>query len=129
MLGFISDFKAILSGSPQAHVISFEDVDRDILIGFLRLRFPTAPHRKELVGAALVRELHVYGSMVAPGEDAGESQWQHKGYGEELLGYAEERARDAGYEKIAVTSGIGVRDYYRKFGYEQEGAYMTKRLR
>jgi elongator complex protein 3 len=111
------------------HFISFEDVDRDILIGFLRLRFPMAPHRKELVGAALVRELHVYGSMVAPGEDAGESQWQHKGYGEELLAYAEERARDAGYEKIAVTSGVGVRDYYRKFGYEQEGAYMTKRLR
>ncbi len=110
------------------HFISFEDADRDILIGFLRLRFPMAPHRKELAGAALVRELHVYGSMVAPGEDAGESQWQHKGYGEELLGYAEEWAKDAGYEKIAVTSGIGVRDYYRKFGYELEGAYMTKRL-
>lgn len=110
------------------HFISFEDSKRDILIGFLRLRFPMAPYRKELLGAALVRELHVYGSMVAPGEDAGESQWQHKGYGEELLGYAEERAKDAGYEKIAVTSGIGVRDYYRKFGYEQEGAYMTKRL-
>lgn len=87
---------------------------RDILIRFLRLHFPMAPHRKELEGAALVRELHVYGLMVAPGEDAGESQWHHKGYGEELLGYAEETAKDAGYEKIAVTSGIGVRDYYRK---------------
>lgn len=98
------------------------------MIGFLRLRFPATPHRRELEGAALVRELHVYGSMVAPGEDAGESQWQHKGYGEELLTQAEETANRAGYEKIAVTSGIGVRDYYRKFGYMREGPYMTKRL-
>ncbi|CAG0998007.1 MAG: tRNA uridine(34) 5-carboxymethylaminomethyl modification radical SAM/GNAT enzyme Elp3 [Candidatus Methanoperedens sp.] len=110
------------------HFISFEDARMDVLIGFLRLRFPAEPHRTELEGAALIRELHVYGSMVAPGEDAGESQWQHKGYGEELLTQAEETARVAGYEKIAATSGIGVRDYYRKFGYEREGPYMTKRL-
>jgi elongator complex protein 3 len=110
------------------HFISFEDAGRDILIGFLRLRFPATPYRRELEGAALVRELHVYGSMVAPGEDADGSQWQHKGYGEMLLTKAEETAKIAGYEKITVTSGIGVRDYYRKFGYEREGPYMTKRL-
>lgn len=110
------------------HFISFEDARKDVLIGFLRLRFPAQPYRKELEGAALVRELHVYGSMVAPGEGAIGSQWQHKGYGEELLTYAEQTARGAGYEKIAVTSGIGVRDYYRKFGYEREGHYMMKRL-
>jgi elongator complex protein 3 len=37
-------------------------------------------------------------------------------------------AKKNGYEKIAVTSGIGVRDYYRKFGYVREGPYMTKSL-
>jgi len=58
---------------------------------------PKAPHRQELAGAALVRELHVYGSMVAPGENANAAQWQHRGYGEELLLQAEETARDAGY--------------------------------
>ncbi len=110
------------------HFISFEDVENDILIGFIRLRFPNSPHRKELKDAALVRELHVYGSMVPPGESAGEEQWQHRGYGEELLAKAEETAVRAGSEKIAVTSGIGVRDYYRKFGYEREGPYMTKGL-
>lgn len=109
------------------HFISFEDGERDILIGFLRLRFPAAPHRKELENSALVRELHVYGSMVAPGKDACELQWQHKGYGESLLSIAEETAKDAGYEKIAVTSGIGVRDYYRKFGYRKDGPYMIKK--
>ncbi len=110
------------------HFISFEDTVKDILVGFIRLRFPFRPHRKELIGAALVRELHVYGAMVPPGESAGEGQWQHRGYGEELLAQAEEIASTAGYEKIAVTSGIGVRDYYRKFGYTREGPYMTKKL-
>ena len=112
----------------KEHFISFEDAEKDILIGFIRLRFPNAPYRRELAGAALVRELHVYGSMVPIGASAGEAQWQHRGYGEELLERAEEIARAAGYKKIAVTSGIGVRDYYRKFGYGREGAYMTKKL-
>ncbi|MDO9098331.1 MAG: tRNA uridine(34) 5-carboxymethylaminomethyl modification radical SAM/GNAT enzyme Elp3 [Candidatus Methanoperedens sp.] len=112
----------------KEHFISFEDKEKDILIGFLRLRFPCAPHRRELTGAALLRELHVYGSMVPPGFSAGKAQWQHRGYGEELLAHAEEIARAAGYDKIAVTSGIGVRDYYRKFGYEREGPYMTRKL-
>jgi len=112
----------------KEHFISFEDAEKDVLIGFIRLRFPHAPHREELTGAALVRELHVYGSMVPPGGSAGETQWQHRGYGEELLTRAEEIARSAGYGKVAVTSAIGVRDYYRKFGYGREGPYMTKQL-
>ena len=37
-------------------------------------------------------------------------------------------AKNEGYDKIAVTSGIGVRDYYRKFGYVREGPYMTKKI-
>ncbi len=112
----------------KEHFISFEDKEKEILIGFIRLRFPHMPHRKELLNAALVRELHVYGTVVPPGSKAGVAQWQHRGYGEALLAEAEEIANCAGYEKIAVTSGIGVRDYYRKFGYEREGPYMTKKL-
>ncbi len=112
----------------KEHFISFEDSEKDVLIGFIRLRFPNSPHRKELSGAALVRELHVYGSMVAPGGIARNAQWQHLGYGEELLTQAEEIARSGGYGKIAVTSAVGVRDYYRKFGYGREGPYMTKKL-
>ncbi|MCE8425132.1 MAG: tRNA uridine(34) 5-carboxymethylaminomethyl modification radical SAM/GNAT enzyme Elp3 [Candidatus Methanoperedens sp.] len=108
--------------------ISFEDTENDILIGFIRLRFPHAPHRIELSAAALVRELHVYGSMVPVGISAGRSQWQHRGYGEELLAEAENKARSKGYENIAITSGIGVRDYYRKSGYIQKGPYMVKKL-
>lgn len=33
-----------------------------------------------------------------------------------------------GSEKMAVISGVGTRNYYRKLGYELEGVYMTKKL-
>lgn len=42
---------------------------------------------------------------------------------------AERIAREEhGSDKMAVISGIGTRNYYRKLGYELEGVYMTKRL-
>ncbi|WP_191965852.1 MULTISPECIES: tRNA uridine(34) 5-carboxymethylaminomethyl modification radical SAM/GNAT enzyme Elp3 [Haloferax] len=108
------------------HFISFEDPVEDLLIGFCRLRFPGNPVRKELQNAALVRELHVYGSEAGIGADG---DWQHKGYGRKLLAHAEELSRDAGYDKISVISGIGVRQYYKeKLGYYQDGPYVSKRL-
>jgi elongator complex protein 3 len=112
------------------HFISFEDTENNILIGFLRLRFPDSPHRIELANAALVRELVVYGRMVPLGADSSprRDQWQHRGYGRELLAAAEDLASKHGFSKIAVTSGIGVREYYRKRGYVREGAYMVKYL-
>ena len=78
----------------------------------------------ELEGAALVRELHVYGQQI-PLAVAG-SQAQHIGMGRRMMAKAEEIARRAGYKKMAVISGIGVREYYRKLGYELEGTYMVK---
>ena len=110
------------------HFISFEDATREILIGFARLRFPYSPHRSELQHAALVRELHVYGRLVPVGKESSHDSWQHHGYGARLLETAEEMALGAGYEKIAVISGIGAREYYQKLGYVREGPYMSKRL-
>ncbi len=110
------------------HFITFEDTVHDLLVGFLRLRFPALPHRPELENAAIVRELHVYGSMVPVGQKAGEKDWQHRGYGSELLENAESIAEEAGYSKLAIISGIGVRDYYRKLGYEPDGPYMSRKL-
>jgi len=111
------------------HFISVEDFERDLLVGFCRLRFPNDPTREELADAALVRELHVYGTEVAVGADAGTDQHQHQGHGRRLLGEAERLAAEAGYRKLAVLSGIGVREYYReKLGYQQDGPYVSKRL-
>ncbi|USZ67845.1 tRNA uridine(34) 5-carboxymethylaminomethyl modification radical SAM/GNAT enzyme Elp3 [Halorussus salilacus] len=109
------------------HFISYEDPDKDLLVGFCRLRFPGNPVRRELENAALVRELHVYGPMVEVGNES--RDWQHKGYGRKLLRKAEEMAADAGYDKVSVISGIGAREYYReKLGYHQDGPYVSKRL-
>jgi len=77
--------------------------------------------------AALVRDLHAYGELVGLGE-RNENSWQHRGYGARLLKHAEEIAVDNGYRKIAVMSGIGVREYYARFGYTREGPYMVKWL-
>jgi elongator complex protein 3 len=107
------------------YFLSYEEVENNILIALLRLRFPYTPHREELKHAALVRDLHVYGELVGLG-DRKEQSWQHRGYGARLLRKAEEIAGDAGYKRIAVMSGIGVREYYARFGYTREGPFMVK---
>ncbi len=110
--------------------LSFEDVKSDIMIGFLRLRIPSNnAHRREVdAKTALIRELHVYGSMVPLGDKKVEL-WQHQGYGEKLLGEAERIASEVyDKEKLLITSGVGARNYYRKFGYRREGPYMSKIL-
>nr|CAG4648529.1 EOG090X02DF [Polyphemus pediculus] len=172
--------------------LSYEDPDQDILIGLLRLRkcSPTTFRPELKGGVSIVRELHVYGSVVpVSARDPGKFQhqgfgtllmeeaariaseehgsfkiavisgvgtrnyylsivrelhvygsvvpvsardpgkFQHQGFGTLLM---EEAARIASEEhgsfKIAVISGVGTRNYYRKLGYELEGPYMTKLL-
>ncbi|HJH25732.1 MAG TPA: hypothetical protein C5S37_02925 [Methanophagales archaeon] len=85
------------------YFLSYEDVEADILIALLRLRFPYQPHRSELKHAALVRDLHVYGELAGLGERKINS-WQHRGYGARLLNNAEAIARDNGYREIAVMN-------------------------
>jgi elongator complex protein 3 len=102
--------------------------DMEFLVGFARLRLPYKSHRPEITAeTGLVRELHVYGSLAMLGERH-EKKWQHRGFGTELLRTAERIATDAGMQKIAISSAIGVRDYYRTRGYVLEGSYMTKTL-
>jgi elongator complex protein 3 len=120
------------AGDGIEHFLSYEDPE-DILIGFLRLRYPSEDvFIKTLEGSAIVRELHVYGSSLPVDletpDGSEEKSFQHKGYGRKLLEWAEDMSREAGYTKIAVISGVGVREYYRKFGYELEDVYMTKKL-
>ncbi|XP_070195837.1 elongator complex protein 3-like [Littorina saxatilis] len=110
--------------------LSYEDPEQDILIGLLRLR-KCSPDtfRPELKGGcSIVRELHVYGSVV-PVHARDPTKFQHQGFGMLLMEESERIARDEhGSHKIAVISGVGTRNYYRKIGYELEGPYMTKTL-
>jgi elongator complex protein 3 len=96
----------------------------DTLYGILRLRLPHAPHRPELAKAALVRELHVYGPAVPVGSRG--IWWQHEGVGRRLMEKAEEIAAGQGLFKIAVISGVGAREYFKKLGYSRCGPYMCK---
>lgn len=111
--------------------ISAEDVDKDVLIGYLRLRIPSEKvHRREIKQkpCAIVRELHVYGSLVPVGEHF-ERAWQHKGFGKILLSNAETIAReDYDLRKILVISALGTKQYYMRLGYEHDGVYMSKTL-
>lgn len=105
--------------------------NRHMLIGFIRLRLGDALENSvipELKGkTAMIRELHVYGRVKQVGfKDA--SGAQHFGVGKNLLAIAENIISKHGYEQVAIISGIGVRDYYRKRGYELRGSYMMKNI-
>ncbi len=102
----------------EEHFLSFED-EGDTLLGFLRLRLCEGT-------TARVRELHVYGPLVPLGTR--KEGWQHRGFGTRLVEAAEELARDEGYERIEITSGIGARGYYRRLNYELKMPYMAKTL-
>ena len=108
--------------------LSFEDPARDILFGFLRLRTPSEALLPSLADASVVRDLRVYGPPVRLGEQPLGGEWQHKGLGEALIEEAERLTRDMGLKRIAVLSGIGSREYYRKLGYTREGYHMVKEI-
>ncbi|HBH46329.1 MAG: hypothetical protein A2445_05585 [Candidatus Jacksonbacteria bacterium RIFOXYC2_FULL_44_29] len=114
------------------HFISAESPDRKILYAFARLRFPSADVRDQLPPlrqTAIIRELHTYGQLV-PLNTVDARASQHQGLGKKLLLAAEQIAQSAGYAKIAVISGVGVRGYYQKLGYrlEDKFGYMIKKL-
>ena len=108
--------------------ISVEDVKNDVLLGFCRLRFPYKPFRPELKdNVAIVRELKVFGTAL-PLSVRSKLSFQHRGYGRMLMEKAEEIAISHGYKKLAVISAVGTREYYRKLGYERDGAYMSRKI-
>lgn len=110
------------------YFLSYEERGTNALASFLRLRLPdelgvNAP-LPELVGAGLIRELHTYGrhTPIATGGTHG----QHRGLGRALVLEAERIAHEAGFRKMAIIAGVGVRRYYLSLGYRLEGTYMIK---
>lgn len=114
--------------------LSLEDSDKKVLFGYLRLRKLAKPHRKELkekdgTPSAIVRELHILGQLVDIGRNSDFTTSQHKGYGSRLLEKAEEIVKsEFGMNSISIISAIGTRQYYKKFGYELNGPYVSKKL-
>jgi len=96
---------------------------QEYLLGFIRLRIPDKPFIKEInENTSIVRELHVYGQAT----EFKNKNIQHIGIGKKLLKLAETISLKENKTKVAVISGIGVREYYKKQGYKLEGAYMVK---
>jgi len=127
---FRRDYKA--SGGQEVF-LSFESNDKSTIYAFLRLRLQN--HEKndieildELKNTALIRELHVYGKISKVGNN--NSNAQHFGFGSKLLKEAEKISIQNNFKKIAVISGIGVREYYRKRGYIETtpNGYLKKNL-
>lgn len=103
----------------QELFLSFEDAERTALVGYARLRLCDS--------GPFLRELKVFGQVV-PFDAAPGGRWQHRGYGARLLAECERIAVDDGRRELLVTSGVGVRGYYRRFGYDRRGPYMAKAL-
>lgn len=103
------------------------------LAGFLRLQLPHAGAARgeaicdELRGAAIVREVHVYGQVVGLGARL-EGKAQHAGLGTRLMDRAVEIAAEAGFERLAVISSVGTRGYYRKLGFRDGSLYQVRDL-
>lgn len=112
------------------YFISYENQDATVLYGFLRLRLSKNSglgYITELTHTAIIRELHVYGIVSKVGNKS-EKCIQHSGLGKKLLQEAEKLALQNGYKRIAVISGVGVRNYYRKQGYTSGKYYLIKNL-
>jgi len=127
---FITKYKA---SEGTEYFLSIEDPKRNTIFAFLRLYLPKNQD-KELIkllptieGSAFVRELHTYGHLV-PVAKKDKTASQHIGMGKKLMVEAEKIAKKSGFNKIAVISGVGVRDYYKKLNYRLKDTYMVKKI-
>lgn len=139
-ISYLSEDKVVLNridyNASAGHEVflSYENEDKSVILGFLRLRHTTNPLIEQLKtkderGVALVRELHVYGQAVDVGQKTSSDKYQHKGFGLCMLNEAENIVKNEfGINSLSVISAVGTREYYRKFGYHQNGPYMTKEL-
>jgi elongator complex protein 3 len=105
-----------LAGDGEEFFLEIVNKD-DILFGLLRLRICEK--------GAIIRELHVYGPSLKLGEKKIKAI-QHKGLGEWLINEAEKIVRDSKVNELKIISGIGVREYYKKFKYKLKDCYMIK---
>ena len=123
---FRQDYKA--SGGKEIF-LSYENKNRSRLYSLLRLRIPSGSEFIPVIkNSGIIRELHTYGqlhplkySAISP---------QHKGLGKKLIQEAEKIVKkEFKIPSIAVISGVGAREYYKKLGYKLKDTYMIKKLR
>ena len=111
--------------------LSYENKKEQYLVGYLRLRRPSEQaHRSELNdgNTMIVREIKVVGELVTRDSKPSRfSQIQHRGYGKMMMKNAEKiSSEDFDAKKLAVISGLGVRDWFYEQGYKMDGPYVSK---
>jgi len=118
------------AGGAEEHFLSFV-TPADRLAGFLRLSLPgeASPATKlgDLEGAAIIREVHVFGQSLAVGAER-EGAAQHAGLGTELLLHAQKISSERGFKRLAVIAAVGTRLYYLQRGFERGELYLVKNL-
>jgi elongator complex protein 3 len=118
------------AGGAEEHFLSFV-TPSDQLVGFLRLSLPgkdsPATGLDDLNGAAIIRELKVFGQALALGAEQ-DGAAQHTGLGTELLHRAETFAAQKGFKRLAVISAVGTRVYYLERRFERGELYLVKKL-
>ncbi|MBN1859940.1 MAG: tRNA uridine(34) 5-carboxymethylaminomethyl modification radical SAM/GNAT enzyme Elp3 [Candidatus Thermoplasmatota archaeon] len=110
--------------------VSLEDTTQDVLVGYLRLRDVVASHRPELQTepCMIIREVKVLGREASIGSRTPEA-YQHRGYGKKLVSEAERICSEQyGKKRLFVLSGVGVKPYYRKLGFVDDGVYLSKKI-
>ncbi|RMF48827.1 MAG: tRNA uridine(34) 5-carboxymethylaminomethyl modification radical SAM/GNAT enzyme Elp3 [Chloroflexota bacterium] len=113
----------------QEYFLQFITAERRIA-GFLRLSLPERslpPLHAELEGAAIIREVHVYGQALGIGQEA-TGKAQHSGLGTRLIERAAEISRAKGYARLAVISAVGTRAYYRGRAFRDGQLYQVRQL-
>jgi elongator complex protein 3 len=101
-------------------------VYQDKILAFLRLSLPKAKQNEvftELDGAAMIREIHVYGRSLGIGQKPSEKA-QHFGFGRRLIAKAATISRQHKFQKLAVISAIGTKEYYRQRGFSDGELYQ-----
>lgn len=116
----------------QEIFLQFVSEDKKKLFALLRLFIPENNNKDHFIpalkNAALIREVHTYGKL-AKIDTRDKISPQHIGLGKKLIKEAEKiAAKEFGSRKIAVISGVGARNYYRKLGFKLENTYMVKNI-
>lgn len=121
------DVVAYDSGIGEEMFLQYITPERQIA-AFLRLSLPSEPLLlPELDGAAMIREVHVYGQSLVVGDEA-PGRAQHSGLGARLIERAAAVAQERGYRRLAVISAVGTRAYYRKRGFADGALYQLRDL-
>jgi elongator complex protein 3 len=116
---------AYQTSTGREHFLEFATPE-DSIAAFARVALPAEPAgERELAGAALLREVHVYGASQPLGERAGAAA-QHAGLGRALVDAAARVAREAGFRSLAVISAVGTRPYYRRLGFSDGELYQHR---